>query len=467
MFIKRGRQRLIAGAVLIHLGLALAVFLIGRYAVLAALFDPHGTGLRFASDGIAYMSEVRALVDILTREGPSAWLAANYPFHVKIYSLSFAVLSPVFGFTTLSAEPLNLFYYVAVVWLVFRLGEETFGERAGVVAAWIVALWPSFLLHTTQLLKDPLYIAAMLALLLVNLRWLTKDLPARAALLSGLAGGALCTLLWLVRAENGLLTLAVALIGTALILVRLFRQGRAARWNLAGAALMLLLGVSAPRVIYAGRGVRAQPAPAAAAAPVSSVAAAAPASIAAASPVAAPAPSVNGAKAQTGSPADRVGHLRAVFARTYPDAGSNVDADVSFGDAAALVRYLPRALVVGLLSPLPDMWLTAGAYTGRAGRMLSGAETLLMYVLQLFTLYGLWSQRRSLSVWLLLIVALVGATALGLVVVNVGALYRLRYSFWMPLIVLGAGGAVRLYHALAERRREQSGGDLLPTTQGA
>ena len=458
MFIKRGRQRLIAGAVLIHLGLALAVFLIGRYAVLAALFDPHGTGLRFASDGIAYMSEVRALVDILTREGPSAWLAANYPFHVKIYSVSFAVLNPVFGFTTLSAEPLNLFYYVAVVWLVFKLGEETFGERTGIVAAWIVALWPSFLLHTTQLLKDPLYIAAMLALLLVNLRWLTKDRPARAALLSGLAGGALCALLWLVRAENGVLTLAVALIGAALVLVRLIGQGRAARWNLAGAALMLLIGVSAPRLMYARRSVQAPPA-AVAAAPASSVAAA--------SSVVAPASSANAAKAQSNSPADRVGHLRTAFARSYPNAGSNVDADVSFGDAAALVRYLPRALIVGLLAPLPDMWFAAGVYTGRAGRMLSGAETLLMYVLQLFTLYGLWSQRRSLSVWLLLTVALVGATALGLVVVNVGALYRLRYSFWMPLVVLGAGGAVQLYHALAERRREQSGRDLLPTTQEA
>ena len=447
MFIKRGRQRLIAGAVLIHLGLALAVYLIGRYAVIAAFFDLQGTGLRFASDGIAYMSEVRTLVDILTREGPAAWLAASYPFHVKIYSVSFAALSPVFGFSTLSAEPLNLFYYVAVVCLVFKMGEETFGERAGLVAGWIVALWPSFLLHTTQLLKDPLYIAAMLALMCVNLRWLTKDRSARGALLSGLAGGALCTLLGVVRGENWELTLAVALIGAGLVLVRQFVRGRSARWNLAGAALMLVLTACAPPVVYALRGVSAQR-PAAAAEAAGS----------------APSPSAGAAQAQAASPADRVGRLRFKFATSYPNAGSNVDADVSFDGAADLVRYLPRALVVGLLAPLPDMWFSTGVYTGRKGRMLSGAETLLMYVLQLFTLYALWGQRRRLSVWLLLLVALVGATALGLVVVNVGALYRLRYSFWMPLIVLGAGGAVQFYHALAERRREQSGADLLPAT---
>ena len=448
MFIKRGRQRLVAGAVLIHLGLALAVYLIGRYAVLAALFDLQGTGLRFASDGIAYMSEVRALVEILTREGPSAWLAAGYPFHVKIYSLSFAALSPVFGFTTLSAEPLNLFYYLAIVLVVYELGEETFGERAGLVAAWVVALWPSFLLHTTQLLKDPLYIAAMLSLVCVNLRWLTKDRGPRGALLSGLAGGALCALLWLVRSENGELTLAVALVGAGLVLVRQFGRGRAARWNMAGAALMLVLAVGAPRAMSALGSVWPKPAAATATA-------------------GAPTSSVDATKGQANSPADRVGRLRERFARQYPNAGSNVDADVSFHDTYGLVRHLPRAMVVGMLAPLPDMWFAAGVYTGRAGRVLSGVETLLMYVLQLFTLYVLLSQRRRLSVWLLLLVALVGATALGLVVVNVGALYRLRYSFWMPLIVLGAGGAVQLYHELAERRREQSGRDLLPATHEA
>lgn len=447
MLIKQGRQRLIAGAVLIHLGLALAVFLIGRYAVLAALFDLQGTGLRFASDGIAYMSEVRALVDLLTREGPSAWIAASYPFHVKIYSLSFAVLSPVFGFTTLSAEPLNLFYYLAIVLVVYELGEETFGERAGLVAGWVVALWPSFLLHTTQLLKDPLYIAAMLALVCVNLRWLTKDRGPRGALLSGLAGGALFALLWLVRSENGELTLAVAFIGAGLVLLRQFGRGRSAVWNLAGAALMLVLAVGAPRVMRALGSALAKPAPAAAAATA-----------------AAPNNSVETTKAQAKSPADRVGRLRERFARQYPNAGSNVDADVSFHTTYGLLRYLPRAVLVGLLAPLPDMWFTAGVYTGRAGRMLSGVETLLMYVLQLFTLYAIWSRRRHLSVWLLLLVALVGATALGLVVVNVGALYRLRYSFWMPLIVLGVGGAVQFYQELAERRRLQARRDLLPVT---
>ena len=42
--------------------------------------------------------------------------------------------------------------------------------------------------------------------------------------------------------------------------------------------------------------------------------------------------------------------------------------------------------------------------------------------------------------WLLFLVAAIGMVALGLVVVNAGALYRIRYVFWMMLIVLAAEG---------------------------
>ena len=40
--------------------------------------------------------------------------------------------------------------------------------------------------------------------------------------------------------------------------------------------------------------------------------------------------------------------------------------------------------------------------------------------------------------WLLFLVATIGMLALGLVVVNAGALYRIRYVFWMMLIVIAA-----------------------------
>jgi len=63
---------------------------------------------------------------------------------------------------------------------------------------------------------------------------------------------------------------------------------------------------------------------------------------------------------------------------------------------------------------------------GLAGRLLAGAEMVGVYiVLSLCALF----ERRRWPVWLLLAMVAVGVTALGLVVVNIGTIYRMRYGF--------------------------------------
>src|SRR6185436_5670273 len=102
--------------------------------------------------------------DVLT------WYNAPSPFHLKLYSLCFTIFAALTGFNILAAEPLNLFYYLGILALVGKLGSEVFCPRAGLLAAATVGLWPSLLLHTTQLVKDPLYILGMLALILIFVR---------------------------------------------------------------------------------------------------------------------------------------------------------------------------------------------------------------------------------------------------------------------------------------------------------
>jgi hypothetical protein len=55
-------------------------------------------------------------------------------------------------------------------------------------------------------------------------------------------------------------------------------------------------------------------------------------------------------------------------------------------------------------------------------------------------------------VWFLFSVAAMGITALGLVVANVGTLYRLRYVFLMFLIILAAEGAAHAFDRLLKAR---------------
>lgn len=139
-----------------------------------------------------------------------------------------------------------------------------------------------------------------------------------------------------------------------------------------------------------------------------------------------------------------------VMATCVNGAGSNVDADVELNSVGDFIRYLPRAVAIGFLAPLPPMWLASGAQVGAAGRTLGGAEMLLTYLIELAALVGLWTRRRRLSAWLLALSCAAGTTALGLVMPNVGTLYRLRYAFWMLLVVLAAGVASRFISA---RRR--------------
>ena len=134
----------------------------------------------------------------------------------------------------------------------------------------------------------------------------------------------------------------------------------------------------------------------------------------------------------------QISERRAGF-RFYRSRASDIDSDVRFSGTGDILKFIPRALVIGVLAPFPKMWLEPGSF-GYATRILSGLETLAMYLLYVACGLCLWRNRRNLNMWFLFLVAATGMLALGLVVVNAGALYRIRYVFWMMLIVIAAEG---------------------------
>ena len=131
------------------------------------------------------------------------------------------------------------------------------------------------------------------------------------------------------------------------------------------------------------------------------------------------------------------------------DAGSDIDRGVRFNSVADIIRHVPRAMVVGFFAPFPNMWFSGGKQVGASGRLLSGFETLVSYVIECLALFGLWRERRNLAAWFIFLIVTLGALGLGLVVANIGALYRLRLPFWALLIVCGANGIVYLFRRRA------------------
>jgi hypothetical protein len=399
------RLRYLMLAAAIHVALTTAIFLIGHFRVLPNTFDENGIGLSFVIDGNTYHRVAVGLVDQWKTNGFVAWLTTKAPLHSRLHSVSFMIFGWLLGYNVLGAEPLNLFYFLVILSCIYFLGCELFDAQTGLLAAAIVCVWPTFLLHSTQLIRDPLSIACLLALMVVLTSVLSREFVWVNAVLLGIAGAVLVMLFWLARGNMW----NVVVVAVAITLVMLAgRMIHAKKFMKANALVMLLIIVASivvPSQLESTtlQGVR-------------------PPSTTLTIP----------------STIQQMSGRRAGF-RSYTSQASNIDADVQFNGTGDVMRYMPRAFVIGFFAPFPKMWVEAGSF-GRAPRLLSGFETLVMYFVYLAAGLCVWRERRNLKMWLVFLVASIGMLALGLVVANVGALFRIRYVFWMMLIVLASRG---------------------------
>ena len=411
-------RSLLIGAAALHLLTATAVLVVGRFSLMPSQFDRNGLG-EFAYDSHQYQLDVIVLASKLRVEGIANWLSTPAPFHVKLYSLSHALFSHWTSFNVLSIEPLNLAYYLFVLFLVYQLTEIVFERRAAVLALTVVALWPSFLMHTTQLLRDPLLIATLLALIFIVTTWLTKTYGWRLGLAAGLAAGLSALLVWIVRLAMWDVARAVTAVGLVLLVVRQICARRVLAGNLIAAVLLIAAALTIPRfksMLEPQQTTMTGTQP----------------------PIA--------QRVLDVPLRERIARRREGFVK--PDGDeivtskvSNVDESIQFESWGDIARYFPRAIAIGFFAPFPNMWFAGGGQVGNVGRRLSGMEMILTYVIELFAIAGIWSKRRQPAAWLLAFTVTAGVIGLGLTVLNIGSLYRVRYPFWMLMVVLGAGGA--------------------------
>ena len=410
------RWLFIAGA--LHVALTTIIFLVGHFQLLPTIFDQNGIGLTFAIDGATYRRLASEMATHWQTYGVSPWLDIKSPLHARLYSIPFLVLGRFVGHNILAAEPLNLFYYLATLTVVYLMGRELFNARAGLLASMMVGLWPSFLFHSTQLIRDPLAVSFLLSLLLVLVLLLNRKLALPGVVVLGIGGATLVTVFWLARGNMWNAVVVAVAITLVFLSFRMIRE----RKFMAGNAIVLTSIVIAMLFVPARLesttlgGYRAP-----------------------ATPLAIPSASQPTPREGVWTTAiNQIRDRRGGF-RFYTAQESNIGGEVQFTSVSDIVRFLPRAAVVGFFAPFPRMWFETGSY-GATGRLLSGAETLVMYVLYLAVAVCLWRERRRLAMWLIFLTATAGLIGLGLVVVNAGALYRLRYVFWIMLIVIAAQG---------------------------
>ncbi len=409
-------KRLLTAAAIWHLAIVFTIFLVGRLQLLPGTFDEQGTGVSFAIDSREYRAEAETLATLIREGRVREWAGTRSSFHVKLYSISFALTSWLFGANILAAEPLNLSYYLLILASAFLIAREMFDHQLAVAATGVIALWPSLLLHTTQLLRDALFIPALLLFVLALVMSLRRRLSVKQALLVGGLGLIGALLVWLCRGDGWEVVVITALLGAiASAVTQIKRRQFALGATIAIAALVLLTGVL-PKIVPAYRRSNEL----------------------LASRATIPVP-------RSTSTLTRIGLLRQKFIARYPGAGSNIDADTQLQTTADVVRYLPRAVLIGFCAPFPTMWFTPGVQVGLMGRLLAGVETLVFYAFLILCGVTLWKFRTRADVWFIFAAAAVGCVALGYVVVNASSLYRMRYAYSIMVIILGIKGLLSLF----------------------
>jgi hypothetical protein len=140
---------------------------------------------------------------------------------------------------------------------------------------------------------------------------------------------------------------------------------------------------------------------------------------------------------------EKLSRSREEFRFQYPDAGSNLDADVGLFSVGSIIRHVPKALEIALFAPFPNMWF--GRAKNMGGDFMRKVAALEMSVVYLalagwLCLGFCW---RSVKWWQVIpiwVFTLGVATAYALAVINIGTLYRMRYPFMVFWVGLGLMG---------------------------
>src|SRR5262245_59471100 len=95
-------RRLILLAAVVQVVITASVYTAGRLRLVQSV-DGNGCIMAFTPDGLGYLWDAHSLSCVLTGIGPRAWLTTPAYLHIRLYSVSLSVLSPLVGTNILSA----------------------------------------------------------------------------------------------------------------------------------------------------------------------------------------------------------------------------------------------------------------------------------------------------------------------------------------------------------------------------
>ena len=424
---------IIAGLFLFHIIVACLMSWIAYSPYLSSLHN--GQGLwKFSVDSTLYHKEAISLIEVLN-EGKWSFWWNSYPGHMQVRWI--ALIYWIFGGAyPVLFEIVNSFLWVASVIFVYRAGYYLFDGN--VKLACISALFlffPSVILSSTQLLREPFYIFGLCSIVYGWSILQSKESAWKAVLFITLGFYYVVS----VRVYVIPMIFGVFLLWTVILLFYK-KVERAPALALLFFILFISYGPNLSSLFYtSGEGFATK--------------ANVPAAI-----VFKPPEGYNGEglKAFLDSRiAWRLSAMRHGFGSVNTTAGSGIDKIVRYQKIEDLFVYLPRAIQIGFLSPFPNHWIASGKQTGRLGRVIAGFETLVLYIVLAGFLWTLFNNMKIIQILApALIFSGVVVILLGFVVPNIGAIYRMRQGLLVPYFMMGAYGVYFMVLQLKEKYKQ-------------
>ncbi len=338
---------------------------------------------------------------------------------------------PLFGIL------LNVWAATGTVLLAFAIGRDLGGSNGtGLAAAGFVAFWPSTLIWSAQLLREPMFLFLLFLVFYLTARLFSLEGGGRGSAAVILAGIVIASfLIAKSRAYSGLVLLgSFVIVGLRNVIV-----GWRRRLSVCCAVAMGLGawgGITLPVWIPVPSGVRAGGV--------------------GGSSVVACEKRVAQERAAPGGlwpPSMWLKTLGVVQKHSLRAGGSTRgDATGDISTPIGLIRQVPATIAAAIFSPYPWRWFS-GSSTGFF-RSLAGLEVCLLALLVPSLVVGSSqaAARGSFVSIFMLIYGMVIWFLVALVVANEGSLFRLRLQGVLPVLVVSiSGGGLRLYGRVWER----------------
>ena len=121
-----------------------------------------------------------------------------------------------------------------------------------------------------------------------------------------------------------------------------------------------------------------------------------------------------------------------------------VDEGIQLVSVSDFIIYAPRALYLGLLSPLPRFWSGEGSTPAMTmARKIVGVITVVFYICLVGFIASIQMFRRNPAFLAIIVICLFGILLYSYTHPNTGTLLRYRYGFYMLLVVFGASNIVQ------------------------